>query len=93
MDAVKSFLAGYWAYAQWYLLAIAAVSLVTMLVLRRRGRAFAILLLGVYVTMTAYFLSVREDMGYSLWTSLGIVVVLGLAVMVVLYYFVFIRTE
>ena len=93
MDAVKSFLTGYWAYAQWYLLAMAAVSLVTMLILRRRGRAFAILLLGVYVTMTAYFLSVREDMGYTLWSSLGIVVVLGLAVMVVLYYFVFIRTE
>ncbi len=93
MDAVKSFLAGYWAYAQWYLLAMAAVSLVTMLILRRRGRAFAILLLGVYVTMTAYFLSVREDMGYTLWSSLGIVVVLGLALMVVLYYFVFIRSE
>ena len=64
-----------------------------MLVLRRRGRAFAILLLGVYVTMTAYFLSVRESMNYTLETSLGAVVIFGLALMAVLYYFVFIRSE
>ena len=93
MDALRGFLAGYWAHAQWYLLGVGVLSVVTMVLLRRPGKAFAILLLGVYITMTLYFLSVHEGMGFSLETALGTVVVGGLALMALLYYFLFIRSE
>ena len=93
MDALKSFLEGYWAQAQWYLLGVGLLSVVTMLFLRRPGKAFAILLLGVYITLTLYFLSVHEGMGFSLETALGTVVVAGLALVALLYYFLFIRSE
>ena len=93
MDAVKGFLEGYWAHAQWYLLGVGSLSVVTMVLLRRPGTAFAILLLGVYVTMTLYFLSVHERMGFSLDTCLAVVVLSGLALVALLYYFLFIRSE
>ena len=91
-DAIKVFLTGLWQQAQWHLLGIGALSLVLLVVFRRPGKAFVVLLLGVYVIGTTHFLSFRESMGFTLETALGVVVLLGLAVMALLYYFIFIRT-
>ena len=93
MSALKDFFTGYWHYADWYLIGIVVVYVVMVVAFRRPGKAFGILLAGLYVTMTAYFLSARERLGFSPETALGMVVVFGLALVAVVYYFVFIRTE
>ncbi|HUW56519.1 MAG TPA: hypothetical protein VMZ92_07780 [Planctomycetota bacterium] len=93
MGAIKDFFTGYWHFADWYLIGIVVVYLVALLILRRPGKAFTVLLTGLYVTMTAYFLSVRERLSFSQETALGMVVVLGLALAAVVYYFMFIRTD
>ena len=93
MDGIKSFLAGYWDYARWYLVALGVLYLLMALVWRRPGKAFGLLLMGTYVTMVGYFLSVREELGFALETWLAIVILAGLVLGALLYYFVFIRTE
>ena len=93
MDGIKSFLADYWACARYYLIALGVFYLLMALVWRRPGKAFGVLLMGTYVTMAGYFLSVREEMGFAPETSLAVVIVAGLALGALFYYFVFIRTE
>jgi len=93
MEALKSFFVNYWAYARWYLIALGVFYLLMALVGRRPGKAFAMLILGIYVTMAAYFLSVREELGFALETSLGMVIIGGLALGALFYYFLFIRSE
>jgi len=93
MDVIKTFLLGYWDHTQWYLVAAAALTLVIWLILRRPGKAFALLLLVVYVTLAAHFMDVREDLGLSPDTALAVIIASGLAVALVLYFFVFVRTQ
>jgi hypothetical protein len=93
MDAIEDFLIGYWDYAQWFLAAAAVVSLGAWIVLRRPGKAFAILMLVVYFTLAARFLAVRDSLGFTPETALAILITSGLAVAVLMYYFVFIRTK
>jgi hypothetical protein len=93
MDAIQAFLTEYWNVMQWYLIGAAALTLVTWLLLRRPGKAFALLLLVVYVTLAAHFLNVREGLGFTPVTALAVLIVSGLAVGVILYFFVFVRTQ
>lgn len=91
MEGLKEFLKDYWDFARWYLLALGLLYLVMTLWFRRGGRATALLLIGVYVTITAYFLKVRESLGFSPEMALAVVIVSGLVFLAIVYYFVFIR--
>ena len=93
MESIKRFLIDYWEYCQWYLIGLAAVSLILLFPFRQRGKAAGLLLLGLYVTMSVYFLSVYRDLGFTDTTSLGVVIVFGLALGATFYYFFFIRAE
>ena len=93
MDTIRVFLTGYWQQMQLYLLGIGSLSLVLLVVFRRPGKAFAALLLGGYVTGTTHFMSIHKSMGFTLETALGVVIILGLALLALLYYLIFIRME
>jgi hypothetical protein len=93
MDMLKDFLLGYWDHTQWYLITAAAVTLIIWLVLRRPGQAFVLLLLVTYVTLAGHFMNVRESLGFPLDTALAILIASGLSVGILLYFFVFIRTQ
>ena len=83
---------GYWKFAEWYLIALAAVFLIAALFMRRPGAGFGILLFGVYVTLSWYFMTVYDTLGYSQEWALGIVIGSGLALGALFYYFIFVRT-
>lgn len=87
-----SFLAGYWEFAQWALIATGVVFLVVAIPLRRPGKAFAIALLGVYASAAWYFMTVHDDFGWDIEMAIAAVVIAGLVVLATFYYFVFIRT-
>ena len=94
MEAIKDFFVGYWDYCQWYCIGIAAAWLIVLGPFRQPGKAWGLLLLGLYVTLTAYFLSVRyRQMGFELEMALGLVIVFGLALAGFFYYAYFIRSD
>ena len=91
-EAVK-FLAGYWEFSQWAAIVVGAMFLLMLWPLRRPGKAFAILLLGLYVTMALYFMKVYSELGFGFATAFGVVIFAGLAVLTLLYFFVFVRAK
>jgi len=95
MEAIRSFFVNYWAFSQWYLIGIGVVYLVILLPFRQPGKAGAFLVVGLYITLTAYFLttSAYKDMGLDKEWALGVVIVLGLALCGLMYYAYFIRSE
>ena len=93
MEEIKQFLVGYWDHCQWWLVGIGVVYLILLIPFRQSRKAMTVLLLGIYLTMTAYFLSVREEMGLDPDLSLGVVIGVGLALGALLYYFFVIRAE
>ena len=93
MEGIKSFFVEYWAFARFYLIGVAVVYFVAAVPLRQPGKAVALAVAGVYVTMTAYFLSVYRELGLEQEWALGIVLVCGLAIGSLFYYTFFIRGE
>ncbi len=92
-DAV-GYLAGYWGVMKWALLVIGVIFLIIAVPLRRPGKAFAVLLLGVYATGAWYFMTIYDSrLEMTIETAIAVVVVAGLVVLGIFYYFVFIRTE
>jgi hypothetical protein len=86
-------LAGYWEFSQWAAIVVGAIFLLMLWPLRRPGKAFAILLLGLYVTGALYFMKVYGELGFGFATAFGVVIFAGLVVMTVLYFFVFVRAK
>ncbi len=93
LETIRYYLEGYWAFSKVYLGILALIFIVTVMFARHRLRAFAALLLGLYLTAGFYFLSICETDDLSLeWsTGLGIFLVGGVAVGIVFYYFVFVK--
>ena len=87
-----SFLEGYWGFSMWALIVIAVAFLVIAIPMRRPGKAFAVLLLGIYATMAWYFMTIYEQMGYQIETAVGVVILAGLVIGATFYYLAFIRT-
>jgi len=93
MDAIKQFFIGFWEYCRWYLVGIGVAYLILLIPFRQPGKAMGLLLLGLYVTLTAYFLSIYREMGFELEAALGVVILFGLALAALLYYAFFIRAD
>ena len=91
-QAIGSFFEGYWDFSMWALIVIAVAVLAIAIPMRRPGKAFAVLLLGVYATMAWYFMTAYEEMGFEIETAVGAVIVVGLVIGATFYYLVFIRT-
>jgi CHASE2 domain-containing sensor protein len=87
-----SFFEGYWNFSMWALIVIAVVFVLMTWPMRRPGKAFAVLLLGVYATMAWYFLTIYEQVGFDIEYAVGLVILAGLVIGATFYYFVFIRT-
>ena len=87
-----SFLAGYWEFAQWALIATGVIFLILAIPMRRPGKAFGVVLLGLYATSAWYFMTVYDAYGYDFEMAVAAVIVIGLVVLAAFYYFVFIRT-
>lgn len=87
------FLAGYWAFAQWALIVIGVVVLLLAVAMRQPGRAFAVLILGIYATAAWYYMTIYEDLGVDLEWAIAGVIAVGLVVVGTFYYFVFIKTK
>jgi hypothetical protein len=86
-------LAEYWELAKWALLVIGVVVIVIAAPMRRPGKAFGVLLLGLYATVVWYFMTSYQHFGYDVEVAVGLVVLVGLFVLGVFYYLVFIRTS
>ena len=82
----------YWDFAEWYLIAVGVIFLVMLILLRRPGQAFGVLVLGGYATLSWHFMHVYDHLGYSQEWALGIVIGGGLALGSAFYYFIFVRT-
>jgi hypothetical protein len=85
-------LAAYWELAKWALLVIGVVVLVLALPMRRPGKAFGVLVLGLYATAAWYFMTTYEQFGYEVELAMALVILVGLLVLAIFYYLVFIRT-
>ena len=93
MDALLNFLWGYWQFAKWLLAAIGVIAILLLTVLRRRAKGCAVLILGLYVTLTYYFMLNYRVLDFSLEYTLGAVVLAGLVLASGFYYFFFVRSE
>lgn len=93
MNAMTNFLWGYWAFAEYMLAALGAISLMMMTVMRRRAKGISIFVVGVYVTMAYYAMASYRSLDVSMEFALGAVVLSGLAVGSGFYYFFFVRAE
>ena len=93
MDVLENFLWGYWQFARWMLAAVGVISILLATVLRRRAKACATLLLGLYVTLTYYLMVNYHVLDLSLEYALGGVIVAGLILASGFYYFFFVRSE
>ncbi len=93
METIKGYLEGYWKFSKLSLGALGLVFVVMVMFARHRIRAFAVLLMGLYVTGGLYFLSICEkpEIGLEWSTGLGIFLVVGVGVGVIFYYFVFVK--
>jgi hypothetical protein len=83
----------YWEFAKWAFLILFAVVLMLIWPLRRPGKAFGVLLLGLYGTFAWFFMSNYEHFALDVSVAIGITVVVGVVVLSTFYYFVFIRTS
>ena len=93
MPAARAFLAGYWAFAEWLLICLGVIVVLLVFPLRRPGKAFAVLLVGVYVTIAWYFLRESPRLNIRIPVALGCVICTGLVVLTVLYCLLFIRSD
>ena len=85
-------LAEYWELAKWALLVLGVVVLFLAVPMRRPGKAFGVLLLGLYATAAWYFMTAYEHFGYDVELATALVILVGLLVLAIFYYLVFIRT-
>ena len=93
MEGVKEFFVGYWDFSRSYLIALVVVYLIAAVPFRQPGKAIALVVVGIYVTMTAYFLPIYEELGLNQEWALGIVIVCGLGIGSLFYYTFFILGE
>ena len=93
MEAIKNFFVDYWHFCQWYLVGIGVAYLILLGAFRQPGKAMGVLVLGLYLTMTAFFWSRREGWGVTEEAAIGIVIVTGLGIAALMYYAYFIRAD
>ena len=85
-------MADYWDLARWALLVIGLAFLILAIPMRRPGKAFGVLLLGVYATAAWFFMTRSDEFGLGAETAIALVVVVGLVVLGIFYYVVLIRS-
>lgn len=93
METIRHYLEGYWEYSKLHLGVLALVFVVIVTFAKHRRRAFAVLLMGLYVTAGLYFLSICDEpeIGMEWSTGFGIFLAVGLVVGVIFYYFAFVK--
>ena len=93
METIRYYLEGYWQFSKLYLGVLALVFVVIVTFARYRIRAFAVLIMGFYLTAGFYFLSICEtdDLALEWSTGLGIFLAVGAGVGVIFYYFAFVK--
>ncbi|HUV38515.1 MAG TPA: hypothetical protein VMY39_02830, partial [Planctomycetota bacterium] len=91
METLRSFFTGYWEMCRYYLVAIGVLYLIILIPFRQPGKALAALVVGLYATLSVYFLSVYRQLGFEQEWALGVVIVIGLALCGLFYYAFFIR--
>jgi len=78
-----TFLKGFWEFGKVALITIGVLFLLIALVMRRPGKAFAVLVLGGYATLAWYFMTVYKDLGYDVGIAMGGVVLGSLGVLTI----------
>ena len=92
-EMIRNYLEGYWQFSKLYLGGVCVLVIAMLLFGRHRMRAYGLFLIGIYVTVGFYFLSICEEpeIGIEWSTGVGIFLAGGVLVGAIFYYFVFIK--